>query len=237
MGSVRHNAWLVLEESGNAALPVASALGSVAVEVPQIQFLDDDMVGYCWAWCGYMVCVSSWVFLDGFSIFYVMVSSDPEVDAAPSMLQLLPQLVTLGNWTLRPRASRTWQSVWVYSSWRNAWFNSGCLTCVSSWCFWKVFFLKEISNPEVDSRPALLGPRYAVWRSMHILCFRLLELPHFGILTLFPRVSRVWQPVAHRFSFAPEEFPGEVGSLDSPGDRHQFSLQRRCSLWPYTSII
>ena len=36
-------------------------------------------------------------------IFYVMVFSDPEVDAAPSMLQLLPQLVTLGNWTIRLR--------------------------------------------------------------------------------------------------------------------------------------
>ena len=42
-------------------------------------------------------------------IFYVVVFSDPEVDAAPSMLQLLPELVTLGNWTLRPRASWTWQ--------------------------------------------------------------------------------------------------------------------------------
>ena len=29
---------------------------------------------------------------------------------------------------------------------------------------WKVFFVKENSNPAVDSRPALLGPR---WRSVH----------------------------------------------------------------------
>ena len=63
-----------------------------------------------WFDSGYMVCVSSWVLLDGFSIiFCVIVFSDPEVDAAPSMLQLLPQLVTHGNWTQRPRASRTWQ--------------------------------------------------------------------------------------------------------------------------------
>ena len=50
-------------------------------------------------------------------------------------------------------------AVWVYSSWRNAWFNSGYMLCVSSWCFWKVFFVKANSFPEVDSRPALLGPR------------------------------------------------------------------------------
>ena len=40
MGAVGHGAWLVLEEPGHAALPVASALGGVAVEVPQIQFID-----------------------------------------------------------------------------------------------------------------------------------------------------------------------------------------------------
>ena len=98
MGAVGHGAWIVLEEPGHAALPVASALAGVAVEVSQIQFFDDGMVGYCWAWCGWLL-----------HIFYVIVFSDPEVDAAPSMLQLLPQLVTLGNWTPRPRASRTWQ--------------------------------------------------------------------------------------------------------------------------------
>ena len=32
------------------------------------------------------------------------------------------------------------------------------MSCVSSWCFWKVFFAKKISNPDVDSRSALLGP-------------------------------------------------------------------------------
>ena len=81
-------------------------------------------------------------------------------------------------------------------------------TCYASapGAFWKVFFVKENSNLEVDSRPALLGPRYAVWRSVHSLRFRLLELRHFEILTLFPRASRIWQPVAHCFSFASEEF-------------------------------
>ena len=40
-------------------------------------------------------------------VFCVMVFSDPEVDSTPSKLQLFHQLVTLGNWTPRPRASRT----------------------------------------------------------------------------------------------------------------------------------
>ena len=50
MGAVGHGAQLVLGELGHAALPVGPALGVVAVEVTQIQFLDDEMVGYWWAW-------------------------------------------------------------------------------------------------------------------------------------------------------------------------------------------
>ena len=50
MGAVGHGARLVLEEPGHAALPEAPALGVVAVEVPQIQFPDDEMVGYWWPW-------------------------------------------------------------------------------------------------------------------------------------------------------------------------------------------
>ena len=71
-------------------------------------------------------------------------------------------VVARGNWTSRSRAPCIWQflfAVLVYSSWRNAWFNSGYMLCVCSWCFWKVFFVKVNSFPEVDSRPALLGPR------------------------------------------------------------------------------
>ena len=40
VGALGHVGWLVLAEPGLAALPVASALGGVAVEVPQIQFID-----------------------------------------------------------------------------------------------------------------------------------------------------------------------------------------------------
>ena len=40
MGAAGHGAWLVLAEPGLAVLTVASALGRVAVEVPQIQFID-----------------------------------------------------------------------------------------------------------------------------------------------------------------------------------------------------
>ena len=42
------------------------------MELPQIQLIDDEMVGYWWAWYlvrQWMVCDSSWVLLDGFSTF------------------------------------------------------------------------------------------------------------------------------------------------------------------------
>ena len=58
-----------------------------------------------------------------------------------------------------------------------------------SWCFGKVFFVKENSHPEVDSRPALLGSLEKCAQ----FCFRLPELLHFEIWTLFPRASRIWQ--------------------------------------------
>ena len=76
-----HGARLVVEEPGHALPP---ALGVVAVEVPQIQFLDDEMVGYWRA--GYLV--RQWIHglrqLQGafgrfLHIFDVMVFSDPEV--------------------------------------------------------------------------------------------------------------------------------------------------------------
>ena len=203
-------------------------MGALAVEVLQIQFFD-DAGGLC-ARLLFGSKVDTWsasapgCFAMLLHLFCIMVFSDPEVDAAPSMLQLLPQRVTLGNWTLPSRVPRIWQflfAVWVYSSWRNAWFNSGYMLRVSTWCFWKVFFVKENSNPDVDSRPALLGLRHAVWRSVHSLRSRLLELLHFEILTLFPRASRIWQPVAHCFSFASEEFFPDLtrcgGVARSPG--------------------
>ena len=68
--------------------------------------------------------------------------------------------VEIGHYVREPLVSGSpLFAVWVYSSWRNAWFNSGHMLCVSSWCFWKVFFVKVNSFLEVDSRPALLGPR------------------------------------------------------------------------------
>ena len=50
-------------------------------------------------------------------------------ECAQSILQLPSEpVVALGIWTLRSLAPCIWQflfAVWVYSSWRNAWFNSG----------------------------------------------------------------------------------------------------------------
>ena len=97
VGASVHCAWLVLEEPGHAALPVAPALGVVAVEEPQIQFLGDGWwdIGFD---SGYMVCVSSWVLVDGFfHIFYVKNSR---------ILRSLPRTVLL---QLLPCAGHTWK--------------------------------------------------------------------------------------------------------------------------------
>ena len=106
MGAVGLGAWLVLAELGHAALPVAPVLGVVAVEVPQIQFINDEMVEY---WCACCL-VRQWIHglcqLLGacgwfFHIFYVMVFSDPEVASSHSCcFSCFPAPVTLGNWTL-----------------------------------------------------------------------------------------------------------------------------------------
>ena len=69
---------------------------------------------------------------------------------------------------------------------------------------WTVFFVMVDSYPEVDSRPALLGPRSL--EKCAQFRFWSLELLHFEILTQFPRASRIWQPIAYSFSFASEEF-------------------------------
>ena len=102
----------------NAVLPVAPALGVVFVEVAQIQFLDDEMVGYLWACC----LVRQWMHglrqLLGacgwfFHTFYVVVFSDPQVASAHSCcFSCFPTPATLGHWTLRLRAPCIWQFPW-----------------------------------------------------------------------------------------------------------------------------
>ena len=95
------------------------------VEVPQIQFLDKEMVRYWWACCwfdsGCMVCVSSWVLFDGFfHIFYVVVYSDPEVVSAH---------LEIGHYVYEPLyLAVPWSLFWVYSSSRNACFCSGYMS-------------------------------------------------------------------------------------------------------------
>ena len=77
-----------------------------------------------------------------------------------SILQL-PSLFShleFGHYVMSPLYLAVLFDVWVYSSWRNAWFTVG--TCYASAPgVWTVFFVKLDSYPEVDSRPALLEPR------------------------------------------------------------------------------
>ena len=182
-----------------------AALGPVlamTVVVPQIQFLDDGMVGIsglgAWFNSGYMVCVSSWALLDGFPYSPRTWKLDTTF-TSPSYLAVPVRCL-------------------VYSSWRNAWFYNGYMLRVSSWCLWKVFFVKENSNLEVDSR--LLSWGLLVWRSAHSFCFGLLGLLHFEIWTLFPRASRIWQSVFRRMNFASEEFFPVFDSPSGEPNKH-----------------
>ena len=85
-----------------------------------------------------------------------------------------------GHYVTSPLYLAVLFAVWVYSSRRNAWFNSGYMLCVSSWCL-DSFFVKVDSYPEVDSRPALLGPRSL--EKCARFRFWLLQLVHFEIWT------------------------------------------------------
>ena len=81
--------------------------------------------------------------------------------------------------------------------------------------FWKVFFVKVNSFPEIDSRPAFLGPHSLEKCAQFPL--RVAGLLHFEIWTLFPRASRIWQPllivlVLHQKSFPVSDTGGVAGS-------------------------
>ena len=103
LDTVHDSFWKNLDTHTPSGIrPGRGSCGGASDSVPR-----RGMVGYvglgAWFDSGYMVCVSSLVLFGWlFRIHFVMVFSDPEVDAALSMLQLLPLPVTLGNWTLRP---------------------------------------------------------------------------------------------------------------------------------------
>ena len=158
---------------------------------------------------------------------------------AQSTLQLPSELVVArGNWTLRSRAPCICQflsAVWVYSSWRNAWFISGYMLCVSSWCFWMVFFAKVNSFPEVDSRPALLGPRSLekcapVSASGCLGCYTLKSGPYFHEPRVFGSHCSLFQFCVRRV-FPVSVTGGWRGRRESrlPGDPPPISFRDCCN--------
>ena len=167
----------MLEE--HAALPAASALGVVAVEVPQIQFLDDGVVGYWWAW--YLV--RQWIhglrqLLGAFGwfvhIFFVMVFSDPEVDPVHSRcFSCFPELATLetGHCMHEPlELGSSCPLFGFFSSGRNAWFNSGYVSSSVPGCFWAKFLHFECELGSCGRFTSLVSgviSSLAAWRSVH----------------------------------------------------------------------
>ena len=106
-----------LAPAHHGPVEVRATVGALAVEAPQIQFLDDEMEGCWWAW--YLV--RQWIhglrqLLGAFGwflhIFYVMVFSDPEVAPVHNRrFSCFPELATFGIWTPRSRVPSTWQSL------------------------------------------------------------------------------------------------------------------------------
>ena len=96
----------------------------MTVEVPQIQFLDDGMVGIsglgAWLDSGYMVYVSSWALLDGFPCS--------------------PRTWKLDTTFMSPSYLAVPVRCLVYS-WRNAWFDYGYMFCTIQGGIWKNFRL------------------------------------------------------------------------------------------------
>ena len=101
--------------------------------------------------------------------------------------------------------------------------------------FWRVFFVKANSFSEVDSRPALLGPRSLEKCAQFLLrvalgCYTLKSEHYFHELRVFGShcslfqfcVRRVFSCVRHRRG------GGVAGSLDSQVSRHQLRLRDCC---------
>ena len=129
MGALGHGGWLVLAEPGLAALPVASALGGVAVEVPQIQFID-------------AVIFEQFQFLDKCMVRPSLCNDSCRCSLGCSTLIVLMYL--------RDAVAGPLHGALL----RNAWLDSVCLFCDSSGCFGciaAIFYVKENSVPVVVS--------------------------------------------------------------------------------------
>ena len=195
-----------------------------------------------WFDSGYMVCVSVWVLVP-YCFFYVKGNSDPEVlclapwcvglrvtlmeKCAQSTLQLPSELVVArGIWTFT-LTSPLYLAVPVHCL--GVLFLAQCLVqqymlCVSSG-FSTVCRVKVDLYPEVDSRPALLGPRSL--EKCAQFRFWLLELLHWEIWTFLsePRVFG-----SHCTLF--QRGGGVAGSLDSQVTLHQFVSETAAVITP-----
>ena len=134
MGAVGHCAWLVLAQPGHAALPAAPAMGAFAVEVSQIQFIDDEVVEQFQFLDKFMVgpllCTDSLSLLVGVQYIDKLLMCSCDAVACPLHAALLC----------------------------NAWFDSEYMFCVSSRVFGRfaqIFYAKGNSDPEVVYCPAL----------------------------------------------------------------------------------
>ena len=188
--------------------------------------MDRGPGGRAWYDSGYMAYVSSWSLCRIFLLFYAKENLDPEVVCLA--LWRFGLRVTLNEKFAQSILQLPSSFSHLYSSRRNARFNSG-ICYASGPGVWTVFLVEVDSYPEVDSRPALLGPcsveKCAQFR------FWLLQLEHLEICTLFPRASRIWQSL-HTVQFCVRKVfscvshrrgTGVAGSRDSQVTRYRYS--------------
>ena len=87
-----------------------------------------------------------------------------------SCMQILVRTVRTVQQTVEISQLQFWGWFWTCLLWcnqqvpwlgsRNAWFDDGYMLCIIQGGFWKnfmIFYVKEYSDPELDSRPALLA--------------------------------------------------------------------------------
>ena len=109
--------------------------------------------------------------------------------------------------------------------------------------FGRFFFVQVNSFPEIDSRPAFVGPHSLDKCAQFPL--RVAGLLHFEVWTLFPRASRIWQPLLiflHQKSFScvrHRRGGGVARSLDSQVTLHQLvseTVALTSQLWTNTLL-
>ena len=173
MDVVEHGGWLVLAEPPHDAHPVAAAVGALAVEVIQIQFIAVGVPGLGHGCLGPWLCrlrrlwkpstyfLREAGLLDNFSTssLFLAVTSDAHTSVYSCFWKDFTHILLLAVkiWTLFLRAPRIRQAVLFFAQClARQWTRVMRQLLGAFGRFAHISFVKVNSDPEVDSCPALL---------------------------------------------------------------------------------